>query len=159
MNQNRIVLPSLVQRHCRHLVHIRGEFRERLEFIELSLVDLQGTGHLLHGFHLSRSTDSGDGDAHIDSRTLSLVEEGRLEVDLAVGDRDDVCRNIRGDVTGLSLDDREGRKRAPGTYLALQGVRKVIHLLGDFLLVDYLGSPLEEPGVEVEDISRVSLAA
>ena len=88
LNQNRIVLPSLVQRHCRHLVHIRREFRERLEFIELSLVDLQGTGHLLHGFHLSRSTDSGDGDAHIDSRTLSLVEEGRLEVDLAVGDRD-----------------------------------------------------------------------
>ena len=42
----------------------------------------------------------------------AAIEEIGLEEDLAVGDRDDVGRNIGRDVAGLGLDDRQRGERA-----------------------------------------------
>ncbi len=52
-----------------------------------------------------------------DGRAQALIEEVGLEVDLAVGDGDDVRRDVRGDVAFLGLDDRKGRKRAASLFL------------------------------------------
>ena len=69
------------------------------------------------------------------------VEQVGLQEDLPVGDRDDVRRDVGGDVVGLGLDDRQ-----PGHRAAAQ-------------LVGQLGAALEQPGVQVEDVARVGLAA
>src|SRR5690348_2526466 len=51
-------------------------------------------------------------DAGVDGGADTGVEEVGLEEDLAVGDRNDVGRNERGDVARLGLDDRQGGKRS-----------------------------------------------
>src|SRR5690606_34115365 len=119
-------------------------------------------------------------------RANTRVEEVRLEEDLAVGDGDDVRRDVRRDVTGLGLDDRgRGARAARGRALlgdeagalglgglaglvasllaledldagALLGLHAVLH---DHPLLGHLGGALEEAAVEVEDVARISLAA
>jgi len=72
-----------------------------------STLDL--AGDLLHGLDLGGGTDAGDGETHRDGGADALVEEVGLEVDLAVGDRDHVGRDVGRDVAGLRLDDRAAR--------------------------------------------------
>ena len=79
--------------------------------------------------------------ADVHRRPDARVEEVGLEVDLAVGDRDDVGRDVGGHVAQLGLDDGQRGQRAPAQ------------------LVVQLRRPLEEPGVQVEDVARVRLAA
>src|SRR4030095_13673070 len=69
------------------------------------------------------------------------VEEVGLEVDLAVGDRDNVGRDVGGHVAELRLDDGQRRQGAAAQ------------------LVVQLRRPLEEPRVQVEDVPGVRLAA
>src|SRR5207244_5204791 len=68
-------------------------------------------------------------------------EQVGLQVDLAVGDGDDVGRDVGGDVAFLGLDDRQRRQRAGA------------------VVIGELGGPLEQAAVEVEDVARVGLAA
>src|SRR5207302_11074079 len=57
------------------------------------------------------------------------------------GDGDDVGGDVGGDVAFLGLDDRQGRQRA------------ATEVVGE------LGRALEQPAVQVEDVTRVGLAA
>ena len=66
-------------------------------------------------------------------------EQVGLEVDLTVGDRDDVGRDVGRDVVALGLDDRQRRERTRP-----EPVRE-------------LRRALEQPGVQVEDVARVRL--
>ena len=90
---------------------------------------------LLHGLGLSRTANAGHGDAHVDCRALTLVEQFGLQVDLTIGNRDDVGRNVRGDVAILRLDDRQSREGATAV------------LLGE------LAGALEQTRVQVEDVA------
>ena len=65
-----------------------------------------------------------------------------LQVDLAVGDGNDVGGDIRRDVARLGLDDGQGREgsRALGVIASL-------------------AAALQQTGVEVEDVARESLAS
>src|SRR5439155_7728995 len=83
----------------------------------------------------------GHGDAHVDGGPHAGVEQVLLQVDLAVGDRDDVRGDVRGDVTALGLHDGQSRERAAAE------------------LVGELGPALQKPRVEVEDVPRIGLAA
>ena len=83
--------------------------------------------HLLHRLLLGRGADPGDGEADVDGGADALVEELRLQEDLAVRDRDDVGRDVGGHVAGLRLDDGQSRQRAAA------------HRVG------HLGSPLKKP--------------
>ena len=74
----------------------------------LGLVDLQGAGDLLHGLDLRAAAHTGDADTHVDSRADALVEQAGLQVDLAIGDGNNVGGDIGRHVAGLRLDDREG---------------------------------------------------
>src|SRR5665647_832436 len=85
-------------------VEVGGEHRERLHGAELGEVELEPTGHALHRLDLRRPTDAGDRDAHVDSGTHVGVEQVGLQVDLTVGDRDDVGRDVGRDITRLGLD-------------------------------------------------------
>src|SRR6185295_11692748 len=71
----------------------------------------------------------------------SGLEQVVLQVHLTVGDRDDVGRDVRRNVTGLGLDDRQGGQRA-GTALVAQ-----------------LGGTFEQAAVEAEHATGIRLAA
>jgi hypothetical protein len=50
----------------------------------------------------------------IDGRALIGGEEMRIEDDLPVGDRDQVGRNVGGEIAGVGLGDRKcGQRAAP----------------------------------------------
>ena len=62
-------------------------------------------------------------DADVEGRPHTGVEQVRLQVDLAVGDRDDVRRDIGRHVVRLGLDDRQRRQRATAVRL-VRGARR-----------------------------------
>src|SRR6185437_7219812 len=113
---------------------------ERLQVAELRQAELQRAGYLAHRPDLRVAADTGDRDAHVDRGPHARVEQVGREVDLAVGDRDDVRRDVGGDVVALGFDDRQTRHRA-----GAEVVRK-------------LGAALEQPRMQVENIPWVSLA-
>ena len=117
------------------------ELGERREGAVLRQVQLERPGDLLHRLGLGRGTHARDRDADVQRGPLAGVEQVGLEEDLAVGDRDDVGRDVGGHVAGLRLDDRQRRQRAAAV-----------------LLVEARGA-LEQAAVQVEDVARVGLAA
>src|SRR6478609_77811 len=150
LDRVRRVLRLLEQRHqalaavqllARGGVEVGGEHREGLHGAELREVDLERAGDRLHRLRHRRAAHSRDRDAHVDGGALVGREQVGLQEDLAVRDRDDVGRDERRDVVGLGLDDRQARHRA------------LAHVVGE------LGATLEEPAVQVEDVTRVRLAA
>ena len=58
--------------------------------------------YLLHGLLLRGGADPGDGEADVDGGADALVEELRLQEDLAVRDGDHVSRDVGGHVAGLT---------------------------------------------------------
>ena len=72
---------------------------------------------------------------------LTLVEQLCLQEDLSVSDGNDIGGDVGGHVTSLGLDDGQGSEGATS------------HGVG------HLGGTLEQPGVEVEDVTGVSLTA
>ena len=98
-------------------------------------------GHVLHRFDLGRAADPGDRHADVDGRPLIGVEQVGLQEDLAVGDRDDVGRDVGRHVVGLGLDDRQSGHRAGAE------------------VVGQLGAAFQQPAVQVEDVTRVRLPA
>ena len=122
-------------------VELGAELGERLELAVLGEVEAQLAGDLLHRLRLRVAADPGDRDADVDRRPDPRVEQVRLEEDLPVGDRDDVGRDVGGDVGCLRLDDRQRRQRAAAE------------------VVGELDPALEQPRVQVEDVAGVGLAA
>ena len=69
------------------------------------------------------------------------MEQGRFEIDLPVGDGDDVGRDIGRDVVGLGLDYGQGRDGAAA------------------VLVGKFAGALKEARVEVEHVAGISFTA
>ena len=126
---------------CVDLSRSRAELRERGELAVLREVETQRTGDLLHRLDLRVAADSRDRDADVDGRADALEEQVGLQEDLAVGDRDDVGRDVGRHVAGLRLDDRQRGERAGAVG------------------VGELDRALEQAAVQVEDVTRVRLAA
>ena len=125
----------------RGLIELRAELRERLEVAVLRQVEPQPPRHLLHRLDLGGRADAADREPDVHGRADAAIEQLGLEEDLAVGDRDDVGRDVGRDVPRLRLDHRErGQRAAPE-------------------LVGELAGALEQPRVEVEDVARIRLAA
>ena len=132
---------AAAERALRRGVELGAELRERLELAVLREVEAQTPGDLLHRLRLRVAAHAGDRRADVDRRPHAREEEARLEEDLAVGDRDDVRRDVGGDVAGLRLDDRQ------------RGQRAAAEVVGE------LARALEQPRVEVEDVAGERLAA
>ena len=122
-------------------VQVRGEGGEGLQLAELGQVQPQPAGDGLHRLRLRGPTDAGHRDADVDGRADTGVEQTGLEEDLAVGDRDDVGRDVGRHVVALGLDDRQ-----PGLGAGTE-------------LVGQLRAALQQAGVQVEDVAGVGLAA
>ena len=104
-------------------------------------LELQTTANGFDGLGLGGTTDTGDRQTDRNSRADTLVEQVGFQEDLAVGDRDDVGRDVGRDITGLGFDDWQGSQRT--------GAK----------LVDEFGGALQQAGVQVEDIARIGFAA
>ena len=122
-------------------VQVGGEGGERLQLAVLGQVQPQRPATFFIGLDLGGATDPGDRDTDVDRRPDTLVEQVGLQEELAVGDGDDVGRDERRDVVGLGLDDRQ------------TGHRAATQLVGE------LRAALQQTGVQVEDVTRVRLAA
>src|SRR3954453_560090 len=122
-------------------VEVGGEHGERLERSELRQVHPERARDFPHGLRLRRAADAGDRDADVDRGPDVGVEQVGLEEDLTVGDGDDVRRDVGRDVVPAGLDEGQAGHRAPA------------HLVAE------LGAALEQPAVQVEDVTGVRLAA
>jgi len=121
-------------------IKIGTELSEGSDLSVLSEVELEGTGNGLHDLGLGSGTDSGDGETDVDSWSDTLEEELGLQEDLTISDGNDVGWNVSGDITTLGLDD----------WQSSQG--------SSTELVGHLSGSLEQPRVQVEDITWVSLS-
>src|SRR5438552_2277997 len=147
---HRLILPLLqnldeaataIELRLRDFVEIGAELRERGKLAILRKVETQRASNCAHGANLRRTADARNRDADVDCRPNAGVKQIRFEVDLAVGDRDDVRRNVRGDVARLRLDDRQRGQRSTA------------------LFVTELRRALEESRVQVKHVARVRLPA
>merc|ERR1719266_3031424 len=122
-------------------IKIGTELGEGSDLTVLGKLRLHGTGDLLHGLGLGSRADTGHRETDVDGGSDTLVEQLSLQEDLAGSDGDDIGGNVGGHVTGLGLNDGQGSQGA------------TTHGVG------HLGSTLKQPGVEVEDVTGVSLTA
>src|SRR5664279_5008098 len=75
-------------------VPVGAEGREGLQLAIGRQVETQRAGDLPHGFDLGGAADPGDRDADVDGRPDAGIEQVTLEEALAIGDRDDVGRDV-----------------------------------------------------------------
>jgi hypothetical protein len=120
-------------------IQIGTELSEGGDLTVLGELELQGTSELLHGLDLGGGSNTGDGQTNVNCGADTLMEELGLKEDLTVRDGDDVSGDVSGDITSLSLNDGESSQ---GT-----GTVGLVHL----------GCALKKTGMEVEDITGVSL--
>ena len=90
---------------------------------------------------LRLAADPADAEAHIDCRALIGGEQAGVEHDLAIGDGDQIGRDIGGQIASVCLGDRQSGERAAAE------------------LRRQLGGALQHAGVDIEDIARIGLAA
>src|SRR4051812_12305896 len=104
---------AAIELRLRRLVEIAAELGERRQLTVLRKIEPQRSGHLPHRLDLRGSADARHRVADVDRGTDALVEEVALQEDLAVGDRNDVGRDVRGQVSRLRLDNWQRRQRTP----------------------------------------------
>ena len=132
-------------------VEVRRERGERFELAVLREVEAQTAGDRAHRLHLRRATDAGHRDTDVDRGTNAGEEQVGLEEDLAVGDRDDVRRDVGRHVAGLRLDDRQRGERAAGLEDRLA--------VDDARVFAQLRRALEQARVEIEHVAGERFAA
>ncbi len=76
-----------------------------------------------HRLRLRRAADPRHAPPDVHGRSFVAREARTVEVDLSVGDRDDVGRNVGGDVALGGLDERQRRHRAPPAASLLAAAR------------------------------------
>ena len=101
--QSRHTLPA-VELPLRRIVQFHTELRKRTQFAIRRKVKAKRSGDLFHGLGGGFVSDATDGDADVDSRAYAGEEQGRFEVDLPVGDGDQVGRDVGGDPVGPADD-------------------------------------------------------
>src|SRR5512143_1608407 len=103
---------AAIELASRRGVEVGRERGERLELAELGEIETETAGDGLHRLDLCRSADARHRDAGVDRGANAGEEQVGLEEDLAVGDRDDVRRNVGRHVARLRLEDRQRGERS-----------------------------------------------
>jgi hypothetical protein len=62
----------------------------------------------LHGFDLGGAADAGNGQTNVDGRANTGEKQGWFQINLAVGNGNNVGGNVGGNVAGLGFDDGQG---------------------------------------------------
>ena len=91
-------------------VEVARELGKRGQLTELSQLKAQAAGNTLCRLGLSRAADARNRQTNRDRRTNPLVKKIRFKVDLAIGNRDDVSRNLSTHIPCLGLDDWQCRQ-------------------------------------------------
>src|SRR6201996_1204690 len=132
---------AAVEQALRRGIEIGAELRERRHFAVLRQLALDLAGDLLHRLGLRRRSDARHRQTDVHRGADALEEQVGFQEDLAVGDRNDVGRNVGRHVVGLGFDDRQRRQRARA------------------LILVQLGGALEQAGMQIEHVARVGFAA
>jgi hypothetical protein len=120
-------------------IEIGTELGEGSDFSVLGKIELHGGSDLLHGLDLSGRSDTRDGKTDVNGGSDTLEEEFSFQEDLSISNGDDIGGDISGHITSLGLNDGEGSQRTTTVVLV------------------HLGGTLEETGMEIENITGVSL--
>jgi len=132
--------PSPVLDHvARSLVDHGSEAGEDLKFEKLRVFETETFRERLQHRSLGLAADARDAPADIDRWLLILVEQSWVEIDLAVGYRDQIRRDVGADIARLGLGNRQCRER---TAAALGGE---------------LRRAFQQPGVNVENVAGIGL--
>ena len=99
---------AVIENLFRHAVDIGAKLRENLQFAVLRQREAELFNHLAHGLFLRGATDAGDREADVDRGAHTGMEQLRLQIDLTIGDRNHVGRNIGGDIARHRFHDRQG---------------------------------------------------
>ena len=122
-------------------IQIAAELGKGGQFAELAQLQLQTTGNLLHGPGLGGTTDTAYGNADVQRRANTGIEEIALQENLTVGDGNHVGGNIGRNIAGLGLDHRQ-RSQAAATFLILHARRA-----------------FQQTAVQIEDITGIGLTS
>src|SRR5215213_3836468 len=132
---------TAVQQALGRGVEVGAELGESRHLAVLGQLALDLARDLLHRLRLGRRAHARHREADVHRRANALVEQVRLEEDLAVGDRDHVGRDVGRHVVRLRLDDRQSGERTRAVVLV------------------ELRRALQEPRMQVEHVARIGLAA
>src|SRR6185312_9773990 len=102
-------------------VQVRPELGEGGEVAEAGEIQAERPGDGTHRPDLRLPADARHGEADVHGWPLALIEEVRLQVNLPVGDGDDVRGDVGRHVAQLRLDDWQRRQRAAAKVLAQTG--------------------------------------
>ena len=139
--ERRADAPAVLDRRLGARVDHGAEAGEDLELEELRVGEAEVLGEVLQDRRLRLGADARDAEADIHRRLVPLVEELRLQIDLPVGDGDEVGRDIGGEIPGLRLGDGQRGERAAA--FRLRELRRA----------------LKQPRVHVEDVAGIGLAS
>ena len=73
---------------------------------------------LPHGLDLRAAADPAYRQSYVHRGTHALIEQIGFEINLSVGDRNDIGRNVGGNVAGLGFNDRQSGKRSAAVFVA-----------------------------------------
>src|SRR5690606_310353 len=107
----------------------------------LGKLTLNGTGDLLHRLDLCGRAHTRNRQTNVHRGTDTLEEQVRFKEHLTVGDRDHVGRDVGRNVVRLGFNDRQSGQRT--------STQIVVHLR----------RTLQQTGVQVEDVARISFTA
>ena len=102
---------AAIEQFLRCRIKVRAEFRKRRHFAVLRKFTLHRASHFLHGFGLGRRAHTRHGQTHIHRRTDALIEKIGFKEDLAIGNRNNVRRNIGRHIVRLCFNDRQSGQR------------------------------------------------
>ena len=132
---------ALLDGGAARVVEAGAEPREAFKLLELRIGQLEAPRRLAICGELRLSANARDRAANIDCRKDAKLEERRREINLPVGDGDEVCRDVGRDVLRLRLDDGQGRQRSASLRL--------FEMRGAF----------EQARMDEEDVARKGFAA
>ena len=123
------------------LVQARAEAGKDFQFFELRIEQAQIAGDGAIGRQLRLAADARDGFADIHGGQDALLKQVGREIDLAVGDGDQVGGNVGRDVLLFGFDDGQRGERAAAQRLA------------------QMRGALQQPRVDVENVAGKAFAA
>lgn len=98
-----------------------AEAGEGFELLELGIRQFEIAGHGPIGRPLRFAADTGNRFSDIDRGQHAELKKRWRQVDLAVGDRNEVGWNIGGNILGFGFDDRQGGQRTAAEFGAQMG--------------------------------------